>query len=268
MSASPYHEGRLERAFKRRRKGDTPGVIPYFTAGYPRLDDLPALLHAAEGTGCLAAEVGVPFSDPVADGPTMPQSSHIAIGNGIHLALIFEQIATARSSGLGIPVVLMTHVNPVLAYGFDRFFESAAGAGADGVIVPDLPLGEAGGLRQAADKHDLPVIPLVTPVTTPGRLQRTCVHARGFISCVSVAGTTGARAEISKGALDLLERVGMVTDTPRALGFGLREHRHLISLTGRCEAAVIGSAVIDAIDADREHPVHAASTFLHALRHG
>ncbi len=184
---------RLADAFARRAPGDLPGLIPYVTAGFPRAGDTPGLLAAAERAGCLAAEVGIPFSDPLADGPTIQRSSQQALANGMSVAKALAAVAEARTRGLTIPVAFMTYVNPVLSFGLERFCAEAAAAGAEAVIVPDLPDDEAAQLREAADAAGLALILLVAPTTTAARLEATCRRATGFVYCVSVTGTTGAR---------------------------------------------------------------------------
>jgi tryptophan synthase alpha chain len=239
--------GRLAAAFTERRDEDLPGLIPYVTAGFPRLDDTAGLLAAAQRSGCLAAEVGIPFSDPLADGPTVQRSSQAALANGMTLPRALQQIADARALGVRLPVAVMTYINPVLAHGIGRFCADASAAGADAVIVPDLPAGEAGDLAAETARCGLALIFMVAPTTTEARLRAACARATGFVYCVGVTGTTGARARISEEAIDLLQRVRHATDLPRALGFGLSRHEHLVALRGRAEAAVVGSALVDAL---------------------
>jgi tryptophan synthase alpha chain len=259
---------RLAAAFAARSDDDLPGLIPYVTAGFPHLRDTSALLLAAERAGCLAAEVGIPFSDPLADGPTIQRTSQQALANGMTVDLALEQLSDARGRGLGLPVAFMTYVNPVMSYGLDRFCADASAAGADAVIVPDLPAGEAGPLRTAADSAGLALIFLVAPTTTPARLRAACVAATGFIYCVSLTGTTGARSQISEEAIDLLHRVRSMTGLPRALGFGLSRAEHLAFLRGHCEAAVVGSALLDAVARGGGDSAGAAERFLMAMRKG
>ena len=265
MASGP---SRLSAAFEARPAGSPPGLIPYITAGFPRRESTAALLHAAQRAGCLAVEVGIPFSDPLADGPTIQRSSQRALHNGMSAGLALEQVALSRGAGLALPVAAMTYINPVLAYGIERFCADAAKAGLDGLIVPDLPDGEADELRAHAGKAGLALVPLVAPTTTPDRLQRACEHAQGFIYCVSVTGTTGARARIAPEAFGLLDRVGKTTKLPRALGFGLSRHEHLLSLRGHCEAAVVGAALIEAVDAAHDNAPAVVERFCASMLHG
>jgi tryptophan synthase alpha chain len=265
MIVSAVPVTRFDAAFAGRSPSRQPGLIPYVTAGYPHLESTPDLLMAAQDVGCIAVEVGIPFSDPLADGPTIQRTGHVALGNGMTLVHALEQIRAARRGGLTIPVAVMTYVNPVLSFGVEEFASEAARAGADGVIVPDLPLDEAAGMRSSMHAAGVAVIPLVAPTTTPERLARICSTAAGFVYCVSVTGVTGARTSIAAEAIALLESVGALTSLPRALGFGLSTNAHLSALRGHAEAAVVGSALLDCIGSSPDDAPGAAARFLQAM---
>jgi tryptophan synthase alpha chain len=243
-----------------------PALIPYVTAGFPRRGDTVEVLRAAQDAGCAAAEIGIPFSDPLADGPTIQRAGWQALRNGMTTHLAIEQAAAARAAGVSMPLVFMTYLNPVLSHGLDSFSAEAAEAGVDGMIVPDLPADEAAEVRAAAQAHGLALIPLVAPTTPDERIAQACRDATGFIYCVSVVGTTGARNEIAAEAFDLLGRVGSATRLPRAIGFGLSRHEHLVALRGRCEAVVVGSALLDAMAGDPAGGARAATAFLRGMR--
>ncbi len=249
MSDSGPPVTRFDAAFRARATTAQPGLIPYFTAGFPHLESTTSLLLAAQRAGCLAVEVGIPFSDPLADGPTVQRTGQTAIANGMTLALALEQVRAARELGVTIPLALMTYVNPVLSFGIDAFARAAAQSGVDGAIFPDLPLDEAAAVRAVLHHTGVAVIPLVAPTTTPERLTRICSSAAGFVYCVGVTGVTGARSEISTDALRLLDAVHRVTAVPRALGFGLSTPDHVTALRGHAEAAVVGSALLEHISA-------------------
>jgi tryptophan synthase alpha chain len=256
---------RFDAAFAARAEGASPGLIPYFTAGYPAFDSLGALLGCAQDTGCLAAEVGIPFSDPLADGPTIQRTGQVALAHGMTLSTALEQVREARASGVTIPLAVMTYVNPVMSFGVDEFARVSASAGVDGVILPDLPLDEAADVRMAMHAAGVAVIPLVAPTTTPERLERICSTAAGFVYCVGVTGVTGARRAISDDAIALLDSVHRLTQVPRALGFGLSTPAHLTALHGHAEAAVVGSALLDAIGLEPADAVAAAGRFLRTM---
>ncbi len=227
MIASP--DTRFHGAFAAREAGTPPGLIPYFTAGYPSLESLVELLLCAQRTGCIAAEVGIPFSDPLADGPTIQRTGQVALRNGMTLAAALAQVAEARGEGVTIPLAVMTYVNPVLSFGVDDFARAAAAAGVDGVIVPDLPLDEAAGVRGAVHAAGVALIPLVAPTTTPDRLARVCSTAAGFVYCVGRHRRDRGSGDDRDDAIALLDAVHRLTPLPRALGFGLSTHEHLSS---------------------------------------
>jgi tryptophan synthase alpha chain len=265
VSPPPAPITRFDAAFAARAPDASPGLIPYFTAGYPRLESTPDLLMAAQRVGCVAVEVGIPFSDPLADGPTIQRTGQVALGNGMTLARALDDVRAARKSAVTIPIALMTYVNPVLSFGVDNLAREAASAGVDGVIIPDLPLDEAAGMRASMHAAGIAVIPLVAPTTTPERLARICAAAAGFVYCVGVTGVTGARRTIAGDAIALLESVRRCTRLPRALGFGLSTPDHLSALRGHAEAAVVGSALLDSIAADPDDAVAVAERFLRTM---
>ncbi len=253
---------RLTDALRTRRDDGLPALVPYITAGFPRRDDTVAVLRAAQDVGCAAAEIGVPFSDPLADGPTVQRAGWQALRNGMTTALAIAQVGDARAAGVTIPLAFMTYINPVLTHGLARFCVDAVAAGVDGIIAPDLPADEATELREAAAAHGLALIPLVAPTTPSARIGVTTRHAGGFVYCVGVVGTTGARDEIAPEAFDLLERVRACTPLPRALGFGLSRHEHMVALRGRCEGVAVGSALLEAMFARQDDGPAAAAAFL------
>ncbi len=256
---------RFDAAFSARAPGSQPGLMPYFTAGYPAAGSTAALLAVAQEVGCLAAEVGIPFSDPLADGPTIQRSGQVALANGMTLLRALAQVREARDGGLTIPVAVMTYINPVLSFGVDAFARAALDAGVDGVILPDLPLDEGAGVRASMHAAGVAVIPLVAPTTTPERLARICSTAAGFVYCVGVTGVTGARRLIADDAIALLESVRQQTPLPRALGFGLSTHAHLAALRGHAEGAAVGSALIDSIGTQPDAAIGNAERFLRAM---
>lgn len=258
--------GRFGPAFARRAPGSRPGLIPYVTAGFPERGATARLLLACQRAGSLAVELGIPFSDPLADGPTIQRTGALALELGMTAELAISQVAEARSAGLEIPVAAMTYVNPVLAMGIERFSAACSEAGVDGVIVPDLPADEAAGLASTLGGHGLAHIPLVAPTTPEERLARVATTASGFVYCVSVAGTTGARERVSPQALELLARLRAVSPLPRALGFGISRAEHVAALTGHAEAVVVGSALLDSILREpARDPVDVVESFVRGL---
>ena len=266
MTVAPAE--RLRAALARPRRDGLPQLVPYITAGYPALADTVPTLLAAQAAGCAAVEIGIPFSDPLADGPTIQASGGRAIANGMNTDVAIDQAAAARAAGVEIPLVFMTYVNLVLSHGLERFCRESAAAGVDALILPDLPDDESAEMRDATSSHGLGLVPLLAPTTTDERIARACAHASGFVYCVAVTGITGARESIAADAFGLLDRVRAHTGLPRALGFGLSTHAHLEALRGRVEAAAVGSALIAAIgDAGGSAPA-AAEHFLRGMLTG
>lgn len=233
-----------------RRRGRT-ALIPYIMAGDPDLETTAALIGELGMGGADLVEVGVPFSDPMADGPVIQQAAGRALAAGTTLAAVLECIAGLHCQGdcrpSLPPIVLMTYFNPVYRYGVRRFAADAARAGVAGVIVPDLPLEEAAELREAAAGAGLDVIPLLAPTSTEDRIAAAAATAPGFIYCVSLTGVTGARAEISGRLASLVAGVRRQTGIPLAAGFGISAPEQAVAAAGLADGVVIGSALVNAL---------------------
>ncbi len=219
-------------------------ICAYLTAGHPTLtgfeEILPAVAEVAD-----VVEVGVPFTDPMADGLTIQQASHQALLNGVTLDWIFEALAGVD---LAAPHVLMGYYNPFLVFGLDRLVVRMRQAGTAGLIVPDLPLEESVELRTALDEAGLALIQLVAPTTPGERLSRLGEASRGFVYAVTTKGTTGGATTFDGPTLEYLDRVKAATDLPVLAGFGVRESGQVAQLAGHVDGVVVGSALIDAID--------------------
>ncbi len=221
-------------------------LIAYMMAGHPTRKRSIDVGKRLAGSGIAALEIGIPHSDPLADGPVIQRAGQAALEHGMTVAGALEVAgAVARE---GVPVVLMTYINPVLSYDPRKFAAEAAQAGVAGVIVPDLPIEEAepvtGWLRSAA----LDTIFMVAPTTPPDRVGSICSHSSGFVYCVTVTGITGARKDLPQGMPDLLAEVKKHTSLPVAAGFGISRQEHLRALRGNADAAVVGSAIVDEIE--------------------
>ena len=243
------------------------GLIPFVTAGYPSPGATHDIVRAVVDAGADVVELGVPFSDPLAEGPTIQRSSHRALEQGVTPADCIAAAARLRRSGVDVPLVLMGYFNPILSMGIDEFCRRAGGAGVDGLIVPDLPADESGPLREAAEATGVGVVPLLALTSTEARVEMACRHARGFIYCVSLLGVTGARRELSERTEGLVARVRAHTDLPVAVGFGVSRPEHVTSIARYADAAVVGSALIDAIDdGPPENAPERAAAFTAELR--
>jgi tryptophan synthase alpha chain len=256
------------RLFERSRPAGRLALLPYVMAGYPTVEATVDLLLGLEAAGADGFELGVPFSDPIADGPTIQAASQVALRNGMTPTRVTGLLAEARRRGLRAPVALMGYLNPIVHQGVERYCADAAAAGADGLIVPDAPPDEADELAGACRVRGLDLIQFVAPTSSPERIALAARSARGFVYVVSLTGVTGARTELAAGLDDLLERVRAATTTPVVVGFGISRPEHLAHLRGRADGAIVASALINRIDSSREAPVEAGAAFVRELRAG
>ncbi|MGE5594710.1 MAG: tryptophan synthase subunit alpha [Hyphomicrobiales bacterium] len=240
---------KLRDLFERRRAEGRPLFMPYVTAGYPRREDTVPILLAMEAGGADVIEFGMPFTDPLADGATVQHANQVAVEQGVTLRDCFAMVAEARRQGLEAPVLLMGYYNPILALGENEAARLANESGADGFIVVDLPPEEAGSFVAACRANDLSFVPLVAPTSSDERIEKLAAVADGFLYCVSVTGTTGERKELPPDLAEFVARVRRHTALPLAVGFGINTRAHVESVGRIADAAVIGSAIIAAIDA-------------------
>jgi tryptophan synthase alpha chain len=224
-------------------------LVAYVTCGFPDPAATPRIARALVDGGADLIELGIPFSDPVADGATIQRASFRALEAGTSTARCLDIAAQVRREAGDTPLILMTYANPILAFGVDAFVAGAAEAGVDGFIVVDLPPEEGANLRDRCLATGIDSILLVAPSSDDARIVVIAAQASGFIYCVSVAGVTGARAELPPDLPDFLTRVRRMTSLPLAVGFGVSRPEHLRSLHGLADAAVVGSAIVDVIDA-------------------
>lgn len=223
-------------------RGDK-GLIPYIMAGDPDLETTVELAVALAASGADVLELGVPFSDPVADGPAIQVAAQRSLAAGTRLAGVLEAVREIRRRS-DIPLVLMTYYNPVYQYGTPEFVATAAKAGVNGLIVPDLPPEESDELLQAGDYHGVDLVPLVTPNTPARRLEMITARARGFVYCVSVTGVTGERGGIATGLSAMTAAVRKMTELPVAVGFGISSPAQAAATARHCDAVVVGSALV------------------------
>jgi tryptophan synthase alpha chain len=238
-------------------------LIAYMMAGHPNKKKSLEVGKRLATSGIAALEIGIPFSDPLADGPVIQHAGQMALEHGMTVGASLELAAAIAREG--IPIVLMTYINPILAHDPRRFAAEAAQAGVAGIIVPDLPIEEAepvaGWLRSAS----LDTVFMVSPTTSPSRMASICEHSSGFVYCVTVTGITGARNELPSGMKDLLGEVKKHTDLPVAAGFGISRPEHMKALRGNADAAAVGSAIVSEIDKDGD-PIPLVKALLKACR--
>ncbi len=238
-------------------------LVAYMMGGHPNRKKSIEVGKKLATSGIAALEIGIPHSDPLADGPVIQRAGQIALEHGMTVESCLELAGAIASEGT--PVVLMTYINPILAYDPRKFAAEAAQAGVAGVIVPDLPVEEsepvAGWLRAAS----LDTVFMVSPTTSAHRIQSICEHSRGFVYCVTVTGITGARKELPSGMKELFQQVRAHTDLPVAAGFGISRPEHMKALRGVADAAVVGSAIVNEIDKGHD-PVKLVKELLKACR--
>jgi tryptophan synthase alpha subunit len=222
--------------------------VAYLTAGYPDAESNPGLVRALVEGGADLVELGVPFSDPLADGATIQRANSAALEQGVNASWCLHMVKELREGGLEVPLLLMGYYNPVAAYGPPAFVEDAARAGVDGLIVVDLPPEESAGLREACRAQGLDLVYLLAPTSGRERIELVSRSSSGFVYCVSVAGVTGARAALPTDLRAFLEAVRRSTSLPLAVGFGISRREHVEAVGRLAEAAVVGSAIIDVID--------------------
>jgi tryptophan synthase alpha chain len=257
---------RIARAFARARAEERMAILVYITVGYPDADSTLALARAALDGGADVIELGVPFSDPLADGATVQRASEAALRNGITLARCIEagaQIVRERSDAA---IVLMGYTNPFLQHGFPRLATDLAGASISGVIVPDMPAEESAELAAAFGPRGLVRVDLYAPTTPDDRLARLLPGARGFVYCVALTGVTGARSALGADASALVRRVRAHTSLPIVVGFGISTADHVRALRGVADGVAVGSAALDTIArAERGSREAALRDFVRAL---
>jgi len=237
---------RLESTFARLREAHSPGLVTYITAGDPDLDRTAGILRALDRAGADVLEVGVPFSDPLADGPVIQRATERALAAGTTLSGVLELLRSIRGD-IAAPVVIFSYANPILRLGAEQFADRARASGVDGVLVLDLPIEEADEFRTMLTRRGIDTILLLSPTTTDDRLRRAAALGSGFLYAISRLGVTGARDALAAGAQEMVERIRRVSDLPVALGFGISKPDHVREVGQWADAAVVGSALVDVI---------------------
>jgi tryptophan synthase alpha chain len=239
--------GRIDHAFSQLKREGKPGFIPFITAGDPDLDATAELLVELANAGATIIELGVPFSDPMADGPVIQRASERALKHGFGLQEIFAATTKARHT-IDTPLVLFSYFNPLLQYGIDRLARDAKQAGIDGILVTDLAPEESAEFAATLKQQDLDMIFLVAPTSTDARLRMIAAHARGFVYAVARTGVTGARQNLSDEAELLVARVRRFFSLPVAVGFGISSAEQVEQTLAFADAAVVGSAIVAEIE--------------------
>ncbi|WP_293714731.1 tryptophan synthase subunit alpha [uncultured Parabacteroides sp.] len=223
----------------------------YFTAGYPQLNDTVTILKELEKKGINSVEVGIPFSDPMADGPVIQEAATQALRNGMSLHILFDQLKDVRKE-VQIPIILMGYLNPIMQFGFEAFCKKCAEVGIDGVIIPDLPFADyMADYKETADRYDLKMIMLITPETSEERIRLIDEHTSGFIYMVSSAATTGAQQSFDDQKQAYFRRInGMNLQNPRLVGFGISNKATFEAASSNSSGAIIGSKFVQLLKSE------------------
>jgi tryptophan synthase alpha chain len=240
-------------------------LMPYFPLGFPDAPTSLDVIEAMSKAGADAFEIGLSFSDPLADGPVIQHATQVALEQGITVQRSLEMIAELRSRGVTQPFLLMGYINPIMAYGLERFVGDAASAGADGFIVPDLPPEEADELDRLCRERGLGLIYFLAPTSTTERVKSVAEKAQGFIYLVSIAGVTGARSQVASGLSNFVARIRQAISTPIAIGFGVSTPEQAGEVSSIADGVIVGSALVQIVDRAEDKP-QAAAQFIRELK--
>lgn len=244
---------RIDTTFERLRSAGERALVAYFTAGHPSLGDTRRLILEADRRGADLVELGIPFSDPVADGPVIQRAAERALRAGTSVARVLEMVASVRDE-VRAPIVFLTYYNPVLAFGLEPFAQAAAKAGVDGVIVADLPLEESAPLAAVAERAGLDLVQLVAPTSTPDRVRMIARRSSGFIYLVALTGVTGERKELPPDLAAQIRTLRALTTKPVCVGFGISRPEHVAAVGRMADGVIVGSAIVRLVEERAESP--------------
>lgn len=246
MSTRTFGLEALSETFQRTQSEGRAAFLPYFPIGFPSYEASLDAVQAMAEEGVDGFEIGIPFSDPLADGPTIQAATQIALQNGTTVRKCLEAVQTLRNRGVQQPMLMMSYANPLIAYGVDDFVRDAKSAGADGLIIPDLPPEEAALFADACNQQGLALIFFLAPTSDERRIELVAQNATGFIYVVSLTGITGARDDLPEYLQDLIKRIRAKTSLPLVLGFGISTPDHVKQLHGLLDGFIVGSALVKA----------------------
>jgi tryptophan synthase alpha chain len=236
----------IEVMFETAKAEDRAAFLPYFPVGYPNYDDSLAAIEAMSEIGVDGFEIGVPFSDPLADGPTIQAATQIALENGTTVKVCLQAVRELRGRGVSQPMMMMSYVNPLLAYGVDDFVCDAKAAGANGFIIPDLPPEEAAVFAEVCQRENMALVFFLAPTSNSERIKLVAEKVTGFIYVVSLTGTTGTRTELPDDLVDFIRRIRAQTDKPLVLGFGISTPQQAKIMNNLVDGFIVGSALVSA----------------------
>ena len=259
MDTSSQPRDTISAAIKRAAAGGRPAVVGFMTAGFPDRAGFAQSLRSIASEADVV-EIGVPFSDPMADGATIQRASFAALQAGFTLPWLLQELETMQPRPQA-PVLLMSYLNPLLAFGLERLPEAAAKAGVSGFIIPDLPYEESADMRAALDRVGIALVQMVTPVTPAARLKMLCEASQGFVYAVTMTGTTGKAVAVPDEVLAYMDRVRAVSPVPVCAGFGIRNVEQVARMQGHVDGVVVGSALVEVLERGED-----AAAFLKALK--
>jgi tryptophan synthase alpha chain len=236
---------RISEALRAAGRNGEPALVAFLTAGYPGKSQFREHLQSVAAAADVV-EIGVPFTDPMADGVTIQRSSQAALAQGVSLRWILSELEAMPR--LDAPLLLMSYLNPLLAYGLESLAQAAVRAHVTGFIVPDLPYDESSDLRKALDAHGIAMVQMVTPVTKPERMKQLCDSSQGFVYAVTMTGTTGKNVAVPEEVMEYLDRVRALAKVPVCAGFGIRSHDQVARLRGHVDGVVVGSALVEVLE--------------------
>ncbi|MEC0089751.1 tryptophan synthase subunit alpha [Paenibacillus macquariensis] len=237
----------MDQTFEVLKSQNRTALIPFLTVGDPDIETTVEIIVQLEAAGADILELGVPYSDPLADGPVIQRASQRALKHGVNIRTCMETAVKARESGVQMPFILFTYFNPVLQMGLDLFFKEVQTHEISGLIIPDLPVEESGEIRRRADEAGVSLIPLVAP-TSNERIEKIVSNASGFVYCVSSLGVTGERSTFHQGVEEFIQTVKKYTNIPVAVGFGISTHEQVAHFSQICDGVVVGSAIVREIE--------------------
>lgn len=256
---------RVDKLFRNLRREKRCGLIAYVTCGDPDVETTVAIVRALEQAGADAIELGIPFSDPIADGPVIQAAAYRALQRGTRVADVLDVARQIRSASQ-IPLIAFSYLNPVLRFGSERFATEAASAGIDSLLLTDLPPESAGELRAACRASGLGMVFLLSPTSSEKRIALIDRASNGFVYYVSTTGVTGTRSDLDPGLIERLKEIRTRVSMPLAVGFGVSKHEHYVALSPHCDAVVVGSAIVRAIaEGDREGAPERAAAVVRSI---
>ena len=260
----------IAEAFARAKAEGRAALMPYLTLGYPTPRLSLELVEAAVAGGADLVELGIPFSDPLADGPTIQRATHLALQQGMTVTRCLEMATELRARGVVVPLLFMGYLNPILAYGIEAFVQDSAQAGIDGFIIPDLPPEEADEIEVACRHSGLALVYLLAPTSTEERVALVAERSQGFVYLVSLVGVTGARDALPPGLVEFVGRVRQATETPLAVGFGISTPAQARRVGELADGVVVGSAILRLVEDEAavKQPARKVEDFVRSLRRG